>query len=100
MSAARVLRVIALIFALGLSMLGASTSAKADDTSLAMGGGGLPPGTPEPPTTPAPNSATGATYRPGEIGKGNTSALSKITSIFTAVITTAVSASQLVKPEA
>jgi hypothetical protein len=60
--------------------------------------GALPAGTPTPPTTPT--GTTGASYTPGEIGTGSTKALSAITSMFNAVIATAVSASQLVKPEA
>lgn len=56
----------------------------------------LPAGTP----TPSPTGTTGATFQPGEIGKGGAAALSAIGSLFNAVITTAVSASQLVKPEA
>lgn len=58
----------------------------------------LPAGTPTPPTTPT--GTTGASYIPGEIGAGSTRALSAITSMFHAVIATAVNASQLVKPEA
>jgi hypothetical protein len=59
---------------------------------------GTPAGTPTPPTTPT--GTTGASYTPGEIGTGSTKALSAITSMFNAVIATAVNASQLVKPEA
>jgi hypothetical protein len=57
----------------------------------------LPAGTPAPPT---PTGATGATFQPGEIGTGNAKALSSISSLFNAVIATAVTASGLIKPEA
>jgi hypothetical protein len=60
---------------------------------------GTPAGTPNPPTT-TPTGTTGASYTPGEIGTGNTKALSAISSLFNAVIATAVDASKLVKPEA
>ncbi len=66
--------------------------------SAASAAGALPAGTPTPPTTPT--GTTGASYTPGEIGTGSTKALSAITSMFNAVIATAVNASQLVKPEA
>jgi hypothetical protein len=56
----------------------------------------LPAGTP----TPPPTGTAGATFKPGEIGAGGTKALSAITSLFNAVIATAVTASGLVKPEA
>jgi hypothetical protein len=59
---------------------------------------GTPAGAPTAPTTPT--GTTGTSYTPGEIGAGSTRALSAITSMFNAVIATAVTASQLVKPEA
>ena len=50
--------------------------------------------------TPPPTANSGTSYKPQEIGTGSTKALSAITALFNAVIATAVTASELVKPEA
>ena len=97
-----VYRFLRIAIALALTMLVVTTprlaQAQSDNMTTTPDGQviTLPPGTPKP--TPSDNS--GATFKPGEVGTGSKKALAAITSLFNAVIGTAVTASELVKPEA
>lgn len=52
------------------------------------------------PPMPQGGPASGASVKPGEIGAGSTQALNTINSLFTTVVTTAITASATVKPQA